>query len=131
TPRLRGLSSILVFPLALTTIDLLGSLLAPALTSFLLPSLFAVAGAWDSPGYTQAGIAPLVQLVSITGMWGLTFLLAWFASTANALWEHGFELRRTRVSLVTFGAICGAVLIFGVVRIAAPSPEAPTVPVAA
>jgi apolipoprotein N-acyltransferase len=131
TPRLRGLSSILVFPLALTTIDWLGSLLAPALTPFLLPSLFAAAGAWDSPGYTQAGIAPLVQLVSITGMWGLTFLLAWFASTANALWEHGFDLRRTRGSLVAFGAVCGAVLLFGVVRIAVPSAEAPTVPVAA
>jgi len=131
TPRLRGLSSILVFPLALTTIDWLGSLLAPTLTPFLLPSLFAAAGTWDSPGYTQAGIAPLIQVVSLTGMWGLTFLLAWFASTANALWEHGFDLRRTRGSLVAFGAVCGAVLIFGAVRIAAPSPVAPTVPVAA
>jgi len=131
TPRLRGLSSILVFPLALTTIDWLGSLLAPALTPFLLPSLFGVAGAWDSPGYTQASVAPLVQLVSVTGMWGLTFLLAWFASTVNALWEHGFDLRRTRVSLVAFGAVCGAVLLFGGLRIAAPSREVPTVPVAA
>jgi len=130
TPRLHGFARILVFPLALTTIDWLGSLLAPTLTPFLLPSLFAVAGAWDSPGYTQAGIAPLVQLVSVTGMWGLTFLLAWFTSTANALWEHGFELRRA-VSLVAFGVICGAVLIFGVVRIAAPSPAAATVQVAA
>ena len=131
TPRLRGLSSILVFPLALTTIDWLGSLLAPMLTPFLLPSLFAAAGAWDSPGYTQASLAPLVQLVSVTGMWGLTFLLAWFASTANALWEHGFDLRRTRVSLVAFGAVCGTVLIFGGLRIAAPSSVAPTVRVAA
>ncbi len=131
TPRLRGLTRILVFPLALTAIDWLGSLLAPALTSFLLPSLLGVAGAWDSPGYTQADIAPLVQLVSITGMWGLTFLLAWFAATVNALWEHGFDLRRTDISLVAFGAVCGAVLIFGGLRIAAPSREVPTVPVAA
>jgi apolipoprotein N-acyltransferase len=131
TPHLRGLTRILVFPLALTTIDWLGSLLAPALTPFLLPSLLGVAGAWDSPGYTQASVAPLVQLVSITGMWGLTFLLAWFASTANALWEHSFDLRRARVSLVAFGAICGAVLIFGVVRMAAPIPATPTVSVAA
>jgi apolipoprotein N-acyltransferase len=131
TPRLRGLSSILVFPLALTSIDWLGSLLAPALTPFLLPSLLGVAGAWDSAGYTQAGSAPLVQLVSLTGMWGLTFLLAWFAATANALWEHGFDLRRARVSLVAFGAVCAVVLIFGVVRITTPSPEALTVRVAA
>jgi apolipoprotein N-acyltransferase len=62
---------------------------------------------------------------------GLTFLLAWFASTANALWEHGFDLRRMRVSLVAFGTFCSAVLIFGVVRIAVPSPETPTVRVAA
>jgi hypothetical protein len=53
TPRLPGFARILVFPLALTVIDWLGSPLAPALTPFLLPSLFAIAGAWDSPGYTQ------------------------------------------------------------------------------
>jgi hypothetical protein len=53
TPRLHGFTRILVFPLALTAIDWLGSLLAPALTPFLLPSLLGVAGAWDSPGYTR------------------------------------------------------------------------------
>ena len=131
TPHLSGLVRTLVFPLVLTTTDWLGSWLAGLLTSWLLPSFLAAAGAWDSPGYTQASIAPLVQLVSVTGMWGLTFLMGWFASTTNALWEHGFDLRRTRRSLIAFGAVCGAVLIFGTIRIAAPSSEAPTVTVAA
>src|SRR5919206_4166135 len=55
TPRLSGLARTLVFPLALTTIDWLGSLIAGLVTSWLLPSIFAVGGAFDSPGYTQAG----------------------------------------------------------------------------
>src|SRR5262245_36851495 len=75
TPRLSGLVRTLVFPLALTTIDWLGSLIASLVTSFLIPSFFAVGGAFDSPGYTQAGLLPLVQIVAVTGMWGLTFLI--------------------------------------------------------
>jgi apolipoprotein N-acyltransferase len=131
TPRLSGLARTLVFPLALTTIDWLGSLLAGLLVSFLLPSLFAVSGTWDSPGYTQAGLLPLVQIVSVTGMWGLTFLMAWFAGVANAIWEQRGNWRAVHFSVLGFAATLLAVLGFGVVRLASPLPSAPAVRVAA
>jgi apolipoprotein N-acyltransferase len=131
TPRLSGLARTLVFPLALTTIDWLGSSLAGLLVSFLLPSLFALSGTFDSPGYTQAGLLPLVQLVSVTGMWGLTFLMAWFAGVVNAIWEQPGSWRVVRFPVLGFAATLLAVLGFGVVRLASPLPNAPAVQVAA
>ncbi len=130
-PRLSGLGRALVFPLAMTTVDWLGSQLAGALTPFLLPSLFSVAAAVDSPGYTQAGNLLLLQTVALTGMWGLTFLMTFFASTVNALWENGFGWRPARASLIGFGAVLAAVLLWGGARLAFFPPAQPTVRVAA
>jgi apolipoprotein N-acyltransferase len=130
-PRLSGLARTLVFPLALTTIDWLGSALAGLLTSLPLPSLLAVSGAWASPGYTQAGLLPLVQIVAVTGLWGLTFLMAWFAAVANAVWEQWGSWRAARAPVLGFAVALLAVLGFGVVRLASPLPLAPPVPVAA
>src|SRR5215213_3000254 len=131
TPRLSGLARTLVFPLALTTIDWLGSLLAGLLVSFLLPSLFAVSGTWDSPGYTQAGLLPLIQIVSVSGMWGLTFLIGWFAGVVNAIWEQRGNWRAVRFCVLGFAAALLAVLGFGLARLASPLPSTPAVPVAA
>jgi apolipoprotein N-acyltransferase len=130
-PRLSGLARALIFPLAMTTVDWLGSQLAGALTPFLLPSLFGVAATWDSPGYTQTGNLLLLQIVALTGMWGLTFLMTFFASTVNALWESGFSWRPTRTSLIGFGATLAVVLIWGGARLAFFQPAQPTVKVAA
>ena len=130
-PRLSGLAQALVFPLAMTGVDWLGSQLASLLTPFMLPSLISLGAAWDSPGYTQAGNLLLLQIVSLTGMWGLTFLMAFFASTVNALWEHGFSWRPARASLIGFGTALAVVLIWGGARLAFFQPAQPTVRVAA
>jgi len=130
-PRLSGLAQALVFPLAMTTVDWLGSLLASTLTPFLLPSLFSVATTWDSPGYTQTGNLLLLQIVALTGMWGLTFLMTFFASTVNALWETGFNWRPARISLFGFGTALAVTLIWGGARLAFFQPAQPTVRVAA
>jgi hypothetical protein len=37
-----------------------------------------------SPAFTQYGNLPLVQLVSITAIYGLTFLMAWTAAAVNS-----------------------------------------------
>jgi len=130
-PRLSSFAQALVFPLAMITVDWLGSQLAGALTPFLLPSLFGVAATWDSPGYTQAGNLLLLQIVALTGMWGLTFLMMFFASTVNALWETGFRWRPARASLIGFGAALAVTLIWGGARLTFFQPAQATVQVAA
>lgn len=81
TRRLTGLRSTLVFPATWAATEYLMSL--------------APYGSWGSAAYAMFGNLPLLQLLSVTGLWGITFLLGWFASTCNLLWEEGFERTST------------------------------------
>ena len=75
-------------------------------------------GTAGSIAYTQLKFLPFLQLASITGPWGMTFLLLFFpAALAIGLHLRSREPRRAfRVMGVTFGVLC-AVLIFGAVRL--------------
>jgi apolipoprotein N-acyltransferase len=77
-PRLGGMLATLVFPVAYTLLEWLITLLSP------LGSIGILA-------YTQYDNLPLIQVVSLTGTAGLTFLIAWFGSVANFAWEQGFS----------------------------------------
>ena len=72
--------------------------------------------------YSQLQFLPFLQLASLTGPWGMTFVLLLF-SAALAI---GWHLRRTapkkalRVMVVGLGSIV-LVLLFGAVRLALPS----------
>jgi apolipoprotein N-acyltransferase len=115
--RLGGLARTLVFPATAVTFDWL----------FGLSSL----GTLGSTAYAQFGDLPLTQLISVTGIWGLTFLMNWLAPVANEILERGLNWRTARYSLVPFaGLLLGAVLLGGA-RVAFGLPAAPTVRVAA
>lgn len=129
-PRLHGFTATLVFPLAMTTVQWLASLLAAPLAAALMPSIFSVAATFGSPAYTQAGNLSLLQIISVTGLWGLTFLITWLGPVVNALWEADFDWRPVRSSVIGFSAVLVAVLLFGSTRLAFFSPPAPTVRVA-
>ena len=92
-----------------------------------LMGLLHVTGTFGSPAYSQYGVLPLMQLVSVTGMYGLTFLVMWFASAVNAAWEHGFQWRATRLPLAVFGSVLAAVFAFGFARLSLAAPTSPTV----
>src|SRR3989304_1770415 len=82
--RLKGFSSTLAFPLAATTLEFFYIHTNPV-------------GTWGGTGFTQYGDLPLMQLASVTGTIGITFLMGWFASVANWTWENrgrGREIRR-------------------------------------
>jgi apolipoprotein N-acyltransferase len=118
--RLGTWGRLLAFPLAYTTVDWVLSLLR--LTN----------GNVGSLAYSQSAIPPLAQLASLTGMWGLIFLLTWFASTVNALWEQGFNWRALRAPLALFACALLATLGYGTARLLWPAPDqAPSVKVAA
>ena len=92
-----------------------------------LMGLLHLTGTVGSPAYSQYGVLPLMQLVSVTGMYGLTFLVMWFASAVNAVWEHGFRWRATRLPLAVFGSVLAAVFAFGFARLSLAAPTSPTV----
>ena len=60
---------------------------------------------------------PLLQMVSITGIWGPSFLVGWLASILNLLWEQKFNLRNAKIPLISFSAILLAVVLWGSIRI--------------
>jgi apolipoprotein N-acyltransferase len=112
----------------------LGTLVYPAADTALafLPAV-AVSGAFATFGaaaYSQGGDLPLLQVVSVTGIWGLGFLIAWLAPVVNDLWEHGFDLRAVRGRTAAFAAVLAAVLLFGGLRLAFPPEPGPAVRVA-
>lgn len=114
--RLRTWPRLFVFPMAYVVADWLMSL--------------SLSGSFGSPAYSQNGDLPLLQIVSVTGMWGVTFLIAWFASTVNAVWDHGIRWPEVRGPVALFAAVLGAVLLFGVTRLSLSSPAQPTLGVA-
>jgi len=116
-PHLNGGWRTLIFPLADT-----------AFTFLFSSGDFATIGA---SAYTQAANLPLAQLASITGIWGIGFLMAWFASVVNELWEQDFDLRANRKLVGIYSVILASILLFGGLRLAFFAPTAPTVRVAA
>ncbi|MEU8251820.1 nitrilase-related carbon-nitrogen hydrolase [Nonomuraea sp. NPDC048916] len=73
-------------------------------------SLAAPHGAWWSLAYTQADALPVLQTASVTGVWGITFLLLFVPASLVAA-------RRLWVA----GAVVALVLGHGFVRLAVPA----------
>ena len=102
--RLGGFSSTLVYPLAATTLE------------FLIIHVNPV-GTWGATGFSQYGNLPLMQLASVTGMIGITFVMGWFASVANWAWENQTRGRLMLRGVAVFGTVLAVVLAFGFVRL--------------
>jgi apolipoprotein N-acyltransferase len=60
---------------------------------------------------------PLLQMISVTGIWGPSFLVGWLASTVNQLWELQFDFRKARTPLFAFSTIVFVVVLLGNIRI--------------
>jgi apolipoprotein N-acyltransferase len=72
---------LLVYPVAATAIDFFSSSGSPF-------------GTFGAVAYTQRGFLPIMQIASVAGLWGITFVISGFASLANHIWEQGFKFNR-------------------------------------
>jgi apolipoprotein N-acyltransferase len=108
-----GIGSTLLFPVAFVAVEFLRSRLMPNAT-------------WGSIAYTQYGMLPLMQTAAYAGIWGIIFLMTWFASTLDLAWRNGFASTTARGPLVAFGCVFGAAIIAGTVRVAAAATDRPT-----
>ena len=107
--RGRPWSALLAFPSVYVAIEFVNN-------------LTSVHGTFGSLSYTQLDFLPFLQLASITGPWGMSFLLLLF-SAAAALGLHLYRstpLQAWRIVGVGVGIIAGA-LVFGTVRLALPA----------
>lgn len=72
---------------------------------------------------------PMIQLVSITGVWGPSFLVGWLASIINILWEEKFELNKVKLPVALFTGLFLLIVIWGSIRMAFFAPVSGTVKV--
>jgi apolipoprotein N-acyltransferase len=120
-PRLAVTSPLLatfVFPLSRVCCEFLNAQLTPAGNIF------------GSLASTQHGNLPLLQIAAITGSYGVSFLIAWFAAAANTVWERSATRAQSRTVAVAFVVVLIAVLAGGGIRLAFFPPSASTVRVA-
>ena len=73
-------------------------------------------GTFGASAYSQSGFLPIMQLSSIFGLWIIPFLIGWFASTVNRLWEADFKITAKKMEVVPFAAVMLVALVFGSVR---------------
>jgi apolipoprotein N-acyltransferase len=116
-PRLRGFIGTLVFPCAWVTMEWLVASFTPY-------------GSWGSLAYTQHENLVLLQLVAVTGLYGLSFLVTWFASVGCWVWERGLTDADARRGALIFAAVMVLVTLGGGMRLVLFAPDAPTVRIA-
>lgn len=98
----------LVYPVVYTAVDFFSASGSPF-------------GTFGAVAYSQRGFLSAMQIVSVTGLWGIPFVIGWFASLVNYLWENGFKI--TRFALASAGLIL-IILGLGFGRtLLAPQPE--------
>jgi apolipoprotein N-acyltransferase len=112
SPRIDGALATLIFPMALVTAEFLRSRLTSG-------------ASWWSIAYSQYGFMPLMQLSAVVGIWGITFVVAWFASTFELAWNRGFNWTEIRGPVLTYTIVLVSILLAGGVRLmAAPTDRA-------
>jgi apolipoprotein N-acyltransferase len=80
---------------------------------------FTPGSSWGALAHTQLENLPLVQLAALTGIGGLTFLVALGSGLAAAAWSRG--VRVIRRDLVLFGLLLGISVLYGEMRLARPA----------
>ena len=68
---------------------------------------------WGNLAYTQMNFLPLIQIASVTGLWGISFVAFLFASTVAALFSGVGEPSQRRALAIAVGCVVSAVLVFG------------------
>lgn len=112
TLKIKGFLSTLIFPAAYVVMDYITISSNPS-------------GSFGTLAHTQ-NYLPLLQLLSITGVWGVTFIIMWSSSVINWLWDGEFEKARMKHALLAFAIPVLVILLFGQIRLAFDN-EMPTV----
>lgn len=88
-------------------------------------------GIWGNPSIAQYYNFNLIQITSLFGIFGISFLVAWFASLLNWIVSNGFEAKYIEKGLSVYGFVFAAVLLYGGIRTTCFPPQCETVKVGA
>src|SRR4029453_7100600 len=115
--RFGGVGMTLIFPVAFVAVEFLKSRVTPA-------------ASWGSIAYTQYGYLPIMQIAALVGLWGITFAITWFASTAEWAWSRGFEWSTVRTPVLLCAGVLGTMVLAGAIRVALAGTEASSLRIA-
>ncbi|HYK36926.1 apolipoprotein N-acyltransferase [Alloacidobacterium sp.] len=107
------------------------ALIAPAfwVAAEYIVAIVSVHGTFGNISYSQMNFLPIVQIASVTGIWGISFCLFLFAATVAAVCSSGPGSAKVPLSIaVAIVLVC--VFGFGIWRLAATPKDSPKVKVA-
>lgn len=102
--KFKGFISTLILPLAGVTVEYLFSLISPY-------------GTWGCIAYSQYGNLELEQLLAVTGIWGISFVIYWFYSSINWIFENNFHISKIKKGAAIFICVIFIILLLGGLRI--------------
>lgn len=102
-----GFSATLIFPLLYTSFD------------FLL-NLFNPFGTLGVLGYSQFDFLSFSQLASITGMWGLTFMITWLGSITYWFLQNYSDKKTIKKGVVIYLSFLISIVVYGSIRLILP-----------
>jgi apolipoprotein N-acyltransferase len=103
----KGFTTTLIFPLLYTSFDFLLNLFNPFGTLGIL-------------GYSQFDFLAFSQLASITGMWGLTFMITWFGSVVYWVLENDSPKEKIKQGITIYISLFILILVYGSIRLNIP-----------
>lgn len=101
--RIPGIVSTLVFPSVFVLMEFITISTNPS-------------GTFGMLGHTQSSL-PLLQILSVTGIYGITFIVMWTASVINWLWDHGFENHNLQKTLWVYAVPVLVITLYGQIRV--------------
>jgi len=103
--KLNSWYSIFAFPVFFTSFEFLMMRFSPD-------------GTAASIAYSQSNFLPVIQIASVTGIFGITFLVTFIPSAIAISWYYRRENRKFRRAVIVSGLLVVAVFIFGILRLA-------------
>jgi apolipoprotein N-acyltransferase len=100
--RVEGWYATLLFPCLYVAYDYLNG--------------FDGGGTWGSMGYTQVNNDALMQMVAVTGLWGVTFLITWVSALLAAWYSNGVSFSSIKKPATVCSSVFVVVLIGGSIR---------------
>lgn len=74
-------------------------------------------GTWGHLAYTQQSQHILLQSISVFGLGYITFLITWFASVSNWIYEQRNTLKNVKKGVLAYGFIIGLTFMYGSYRV--------------
>ena len=101
--KFKGIISTLVFPSAYVLMEFIVVSTNPS-------------GSYGALAHTQTSL-PLLQIISVTGIWGVVFIITWTSSMIHWVWDYSFERSKIYLALLTYGIPILSITLFGQFRL--------------